>query len=194
MIQDLTHELALPWQGVLSALQGVKAENSFVIAVFLKILLLGSSGSIVAAKLIQSGTVFMFCRTPYIAITASTCPFDMLRLTWRPHHIQLASLTRLFCLDTYPTVPSCLSTDCTHVLVDVFPWHICSPLHITAADVTHLLCGPLGYMIASLRQYSTAKPLTGASQMHVVALQPLIHCVLFDYGHRFCWIQVMDTP
>ena len=47
---------ALTWQGVLSALRGVKAENSFVIAVFLKILLLGSSGNIVAAKLIQSGT------------------------------------------------------------------------------------------------------------------------------------------
>ena len=60
-MQDLTCEFALSWQGVLSVLQGVKAENSFVIAVFLKILLLGSSGSIVAAKLIQSGTLFMFC-------------------------------------------------------------------------------------------------------------------------------------
>ena len=59
MIQEWTRELALSWQGVLSALQGVKAENSFVIAVFLKILLLSSSGSIVAAKLIQSGTFFM---------------------------------------------------------------------------------------------------------------------------------------
>lgn len=58
MIQDMTPRVALAWQGVLSALQGVKAENSFVIAIFLKILLLSSSGSIVAAKLIQSGTFF----------------------------------------------------------------------------------------------------------------------------------------
>lgn len=73
MIQDLTRELALPWQAVLSALQGAKAENSFVIAVFLKILLLGSSGSIVAAKLIQSGTFFMFLPiTSTNLITAST--------------------------------------------------------------------------------------------------------------------------
>ncbi|KAA6418387.1 MAG: hypothetical protein FRX49_11643 [Trebouxia sp. A1-2] len=41
--------------GVLSALQGIKAENSLVLAVFLKILLLGSSGSIVAARLAQTG-------------------------------------------------------------------------------------------------------------------------------------------
>jgi len=48
---------AFSWhQGVLSALQGVKAENSLVLAVFLKILLLGSSGSIVAARLAQTGT------------------------------------------------------------------------------------------------------------------------------------------
>lgn len=41
--------------GVLSALQGIKAENSLVMAVFLKILLLGSSGSVVAARLAQTG-------------------------------------------------------------------------------------------------------------------------------------------
>lgn len=53
--QDVNQQNSRNKAGVLSALQGVKAENSFVIAVFLKILLLGSSGSIVAAKLSQSG-------------------------------------------------------------------------------------------------------------------------------------------
>lgn len=41
--------------GVLSALQGIRAENTLVLAIFLKILLLGSSGSIVAARLAQTG-------------------------------------------------------------------------------------------------------------------------------------------
>ena len=73
MVHDFTRELALPWQGVLSALQGVKAENSFVIAVFLKILLLGSSGSIVAAKLSQSGTFFIFLQTQSLQAHANDC-------------------------------------------------------------------------------------------------------------------------
>lgn len=88
MIQDLTCELAFAWQGVFSALQGVKAENSFVLAIFLKILLLGSSGSIVAAKLIQSGTcflVFIFLQVQSLQAHAN----DMLPLIWRPHQFEL---------------------------------------------------------------------------------------------------------
>ena len=53
--RSVVHQIVSLWQGVLSALQGIKAENTLVIAIFLKAMLLGSSGSIVAARLAQSG-------------------------------------------------------------------------------------------------------------------------------------------
>lgn len=47
-------------QGVFTALQGIKAENSLVLALFLKFLLLSSS-SVTAAHLVRAGNAVSSC-------------------------------------------------------------------------------------------------------------------------------------